>query len=83
MNLSKVGKITNVGENWENAFFNLDAPVDFTIDKGIKLKLFSDQALPIKLKFEDGTEAPVEADVNHTGTGWEELTFTFISTCII
>ncbi|MGB5364311.1 MAG: PKD domain-containing protein [Aureibaculum sp.] len=78
--LSKVGKITNIGENWENAFFNLDAPVDFTIDKGIKLKLFSDQALPIKLKFEDGTEAPVEADENHTGSGWEELTFTFIST---
>ena len=79
-NPSKVGKITNVGENWENAFFNLDAPVDFSLDKGIKLKLFSDQALPIKLKFEDGTEAPVEADVNHTGTGWEELTFTFTFT---
>ncbi len=77
---SKVGKMTNVGENWENAFFNLDTPIDFTTDKGIKLKLFSDQALPIKLKLEDGTEAPVEVDVNHTGSGWEELTFTFIST---
>ena len=77
---SKVGKMTNVGENWENAFFNLDTPIDFTTDKGIKLKMFSDQALPIKLKLEDGTEAPVEVDVNHTGSGWEELTFTFIST---
>jgi len=76
---SKVGKITNVGANWENAFFNLDAPIDFTTDKGVKLILFSDQALPIKLKFEDGTEAPVEADVNHTGSGWEELTFTLNS----
>ena len=73
---SKVGKMTNVGENWENAFFNLDTAVDFSIDKGISLKLYSDQALPIKLKFEDGTEAPVEADVNHTGSGWEELIFT-------
>ncbi len=76
---TKVGKMTNVGENWENAFFNLDSPVDFSIDKGISLKLYSDQALPIKLKFEDGTEAPVEVDVNHTGTGWEELLFTFVS----
>ncbi|WP_455170125.1 carbohydrate binding domain-containing protein, partial [Aegicerativicinus sediminis] len=76
---SKVGKITNVGENWENAFFNLDSAVDFTTEKGISLKLYSDQALPIKLKFEDGTEGPVEADVNHTGTGWEELVFTLAS----
>ncbi len=76
---SKVGKIVNVGANWENAFFNLDTPVDFTTDKGIKFKLYSDQALPIKLKFEDGTADPVEADVNHTGSGWEELTFTLAS----
>lgn len=77
---SKVGKITNVGANWENAFFNLDTAIDFTTDKGVKLKLFSDQALPVKLKFEDGTEGPVEADANHTGSGWEELTFTLTST---
>ena len=36
---SKVGKMTNVGENWEIAFFNLDTAVDFSVDKGIKLKL--------------------------------------------
>lgn len=77
---SKVGKLTNVGANWENAFFNLDTAIDFSTDKGVKLKLFSDQALPIKLKLEDGTEAPIEVDVNHDGTGWEELTFTFTST---
>ena len=77
---SKVGKMTNTGQNWENAFFNLDTAIDFTTDKGIRFKMFSEQALPIKLKLEDGTEAPVEVDVNHTGSGWEELTFTFIST---
>jgi hypothetical protein len=78
--VSKVGKITNIGENWENAFFNLDTPVDFSVQKGILLKMFSNQALPIKLKFEDGTEAPIEADVDHGGTGWEELLFNFTST---
>lgn len=76
---SKVGKITNVGANWENAFFNLDTAIDFATDKGVKLKLFSNQALTIKLKFEDGTEAPIEADVEHTGSGWEELTFSYTS----
>ncbi|MFH4966929.1 carbohydrate binding domain-containing protein [Gaetbulibacter sp. M240] len=77
---TKVGVITNSGEAFENAFFNLDTPIDFTTLKGIRFKLFSDQALPIKLKLEDGTEAPIEVDVNHTGSGWEELTFTFTST---
>lgn len=77
---TKVGKIVNVGANWENAFFNLDTPIDFSVDNAVRLKLFSNQALPIKLKFEDGTEAPIEADVNHTGSGWEELTFNYTST---
>ncbi|WP_242120020.1 carbohydrate binding domain-containing protein [Aestuariivivens sediminicola] len=77
---SKVGKIVNVGENWENAFFNLDTAIDFSVNNAVRFKLFSNQALPIKLKFEDGTEDPVESDVNHTGSGWEELTFNFTST---
>ncbi|WP_262890100.1 PKD domain-containing protein [Winogradskyella haliclonae] len=76
---SMVGEITNAGDNFENAFFNFDVPVDFSTDKGIRLKLFSNQALPILLKFEDGTEADVENLQMHTGTGWEELTFTINS----
>ena len=72
---TKVGEITNVGVVWEHALFNLDIPVDFSVDRAFTLKLFSTQALPIKLKFEDGTNANVEADANHGGTGWEELTF--------
>ncbi|GAA4272045.1 PKD domain-containing protein [Aquimarina gracilis] len=76
---TKVGQITNIGANWENAFFNLDTAIDFSMDKGVKMKLYSDQALPILLKFEDGTEAPVENVQNHGGSGWEELTFTLNS----
>lgn len=72
---TKVGRITNGGDNFENAFFNLDVPVDFSSDKGIRAKIFSNQALPILLKFEDGTEANTENLQNHTGSGWEELTF--------
>ena len=77
---SKVGQMTNVGENFENAFFNLDTPIDFSTDNGITLKLFSEQALPVLLKFEDGTEANVEDLQMHTGSGWEEMTFTLEST---
>lgn len=76
---TKVGQITNTGQQFENAFFNLDVPVDFSMDTGIKLKLFSNQALPVLLKFEDGTEADVEDVQNHGGSGWEELTFTLNS----
>ncbi len=74
---TKVGQFTNVGANWENAFFNLDVPFDFSAGNTVTCKLFSNQALPIKLKFEDGTAAPVEVDVNHGGSGWEELVFVF------
>jgi hypothetical protein len=77
---TKVGQITNVGAQFENAFFNLDVPVDFSAQTGIRFKMFSNQALPILLKFEDGTEADVEEAQMHGGTGWEELTFTLNST---
>ncbi len=77
---TKVGQINNAGANWENAFFNLDVPLDFNNGTVMKMKLFSNQALPIKLKVEDGTSGPIEADANHGGTGWEELTFNFTST---
>ncbi|WP_334113446.1 PKD domain-containing protein [Paucihalobacter sp.] len=77
---TKVGRITNSGEQFENAFFNLDTPADFSSQTGIRMKLFSDQALPVLLKFEDGTQADVEDTQMHSGTGWEELTFTLNST---
>ncbi len=76
---TKVGQITNVGAQFENAFFNLDVPVDFSAQTGIRFKMFSNQALPVLLKFEDGTEADVEESQMHSGSGWEELTFTLNS----
>ena len=75
---SKVGQIVNAGANWENLNFNLDTPLDLSTNKTIKLKLYSTVAVPIKLKLETGG-TPVEVDVNHTGAGWEELTFDFTS----
>ena len=76
---SKVGEITNVGAAFENSFFNLDVPIDFSSDNGVSLKLYSTQELPVLLKFEDGTEANTEDSQMHMGTGWEELSFTLNS----
>lgn len=73
---SKVGKIVNTGAEYEGGAFPLDIPVNFTTDKTIKIKVYSTAALPVLLKFE-GAGAPVETSVEHTGTGWEELTFNF------
>ncbi|MCJ7758636.1 MAG: hypothetical protein MUP24_10860, partial [Gillisia sp.] len=77
---SKVGSIVNVGANWENALFNLDTPIDFSANNTIKFKFYSTVSVDLKLKMEDGTADPVEVDVNHGGTGWEELSFTFTNT---
>ena len=77
---TKVGQITNVGAEFENAFFDLDIPIDFSSQSGVRLKLFSNQALPILLKFEnDDNDDEIEDVQMHTGSGWEELTFTLNS----
>ena len=77
---SKVGQLTNTGVNWENAFFNLDIPVDFSANNTIRFKFYSTVSVDLKLKVEDGTAGPTEVDVTHGGTGWEELNFIFTST---
>ncbi|WP_445384825.1 PKD domain-containing protein [Robiginitalea sp. IMCC44478] len=73
---SKVGQIVNSGGPFEGGAFNLASPVDFATDKQIKMKFYSNVAVPVLLKFE-GAGAPVETTANHSGGGWEELTFTF------
>lgn len=76
---SKVAKLVfDANQPWENMNLNLDTPISFTTDKSVKLKLFSSTARAVKLKFETGGAA-VEDDQNHTGSGWEELTFTIAS----
>jgi len=76
---SKVAKLVfDANQQWENMNLNLDTPISFATDKSVKLKLFSSTARAVKLKFETGG-ADVEDDQNHTGSGWEELTFTIAS----
>ena len=82
---SMVGAITNVGNAYEGAAFNLGEPADFNGDnKTITMKFWSDVALPILLKFEGGVngERQTEVSSNHTGTGWEEVTFNYSTDAI-
>ena len=72
---SKVGKLVfDSNQQWENMNLKFDTPIDFSTDKTIKFKFYSADARTLKLKFEGGGAAS-EKDVNHTGSGWEELTF--------
>ncbi|MDT0690829.1 hypothetical protein RM549_13610 [Salegentibacter sp. F188] len=82
---SQVGAITNSGNNWEGGAFNLDVPVDFSgEDKTITMKLWSDVAVPVLLKFENGVngERQNEVTANHSGSGWEELSFNFAADAV-
>ncbi|WP_200799155.1 immunoglobulin-like domain-containing protein [Tenacibaculum agarivorans] len=76
---SKVGAITNSGANFEGFFYNLDAPIDLATDKTIKMNFWSNAAVDILVKLEEGTAEATELLVSHGGTGWEEMIFTFTS----
>ena len=77
---SNVGSITNIGQNWEGIFIDLENNLDFSNGTTITMDVYSTAALPVLLKIEDkeGTSA-VETTVSHGGTGWENLTFNFSS----
>jgi hypothetical protein len=76
---SKVGKITNVGVAYEGIFMNLGTQVDLTSNKTIKMNFWSNSAVDVLLKLENGTAAAVEKTTRHTGTGWETISFDFNS----
>lgn len=76
----RVGALTNSGSQWEGITFSLDPPADFsTENKTVTMKMYSDVAVPVLLKFEGGVngERQTEVTVNHSGSGWEDLSFDF------
>lgn len=76
---SNVGAITNIGASFEGLFFELGAPLDLSTDKTVKINFWSNAALDVLMKLEQGSGADVETSVSHGGTGWEEMIFTFDS----
>ena len=73
---SMVASITNSGVAYEGLFFELGTAIDLATNNTIKMNLWSDAAVSILIKLEEGT-AFAEVSANHTGAGWEELQFTF------
>lgn len=78
---SKVGSITNVGRAYEGSFVQLDNSVNLANGSTITMDVYSETAIPVLFKFEDGDNGAPDAELtaNHSGSGWEELTFNFSS----
>lgn len=76
---SIVGSITNSGAAFEGLFFDLGAQIDLSVDQAIKMNFWSESAIDILMKLEEGTAGAVETVVSHGGTGWESITFNFSS----
>ncbi len=82
---SRVGAITNAGVNFEGGAYNLGTAVDFSgNNKTIRMKFWSQVAVPVLLKFEGALNAERENEVvaNHGGTGWELLEFDFATNAV-
>lgn len=82
---SQVGAITNSGNMFEGGTFTLGTPVDFNGDnKTITMKVYSEQSLPVLIKFEAGVNGARQTEVvaEHGGTGWEELIFDFAADAV-
>ena len=76
---SNVGAVTNSVATYEGLFFELGAPVDLTTDKSIKMNFWANAPIDVLMKLEEGTAANIETSASHTGSGWEEIMFTFSS----
>jgi hypothetical protein len=70
-------------EPWAGFFFDLTGKVDFSVNQGIKLKVYSSAAeQTILLKLEDSADGAINKEVMGITTvanAWEELTFNFSS----
>ncbi len=78
---NNVGSITNIGAQYEGALVNLETPLDLSAGSTITADVYSNSAIPVLLKFEAGANgaADIELTANHSGSGWEELTWSFSS----
>ncbi|HEX8270839.1 MAG TPA: PKD domain-containing protein [Flavobacterium sp.] len=80
---SKVGQlIKNAGsEVWAGTAITLDSPIDFSVLKKVKVKVWSPQAgIVVLLKLENSSNTTINTELPATTTvanGWEELTYDF------
>ncbi len=80
---SKVAALTKSGgsQTWAGSFIELSSPIDFSVMKKIKMKVWCPTAgIDVKMKLENFNDNTIniEKDVNVTlANGWQELTFDF------
>lgn len=82
---AKVGALTKGAgaQIWAGSFIELSNPIDFSIMKKIKMKVWSPQpGIIVKLKLENLADATKNKEIDATLTtanSWQELTFDFTS----
>ena len=75
---TNVGAITNAGVAFEGIFFDLGVPLDLSQNGTIVINFWSNSPTSVLLKLEDAaTTASVELTANHSGSGWEFISFGF------
>lgn len=73
--------VKGAGQPWAGAYLTLAAPIDFSVNKFFKVKVFMPRAgakLLLKVENLDTTSVNFEKEVTGTvANGWEELTFDY------
>jgi hypothetical protein len=72
---AQVGQMTkSAGQTWGGSTMTLATPAVIPADSMVTMKVWSSRAVPVLVKFDD---MDAERTANHTGSGWEELSFDF------
>ena len=79
---ANVAKLTKgTGQVWAGSWISLAAPIDFSVNKSFKVKVYMPRAgAKLLLKVENATDAAINYQKEVAGTvanAWEELTFDF------
>jgi len=79
---SKVAQmVKNSGQSWGGSWIGLDAPIDFSVNKTFKMKVFSPRVgAKVLLKIENMTNGAIFYEVEEETTiinTWEEISFDF------
>ena len=72
---AQVGQMQkSAGQTWGGSTMTFATPVAIPANSIVTMKVWSSRAVPVLVKFDDMN---AEETVNHSGSGWEELSFDF------
>ncbi len=72
---AQVGQMQKfASQTWAGSTMTFATPVAIPSNTVVTMKVWSQRAVPVLVKFDDMN---AEQTVNHTGSGWEELSFDF------